>query len=101
MSTKVSIIELPAASGPRVVPWCVWCDSALLVGEHEKCLSELDCSSWTPCRTCHGGRIDLDGTACANCRGLGFWPVESLAAMFGGYTELASEGIDGSALWCE
>jgi hypothetical protein len=32
---------------------------------------------------------------------VGFWPIDSLAAMFGGYVELAAEGIDGSARWFE
>jgi hypothetical protein len=101
VTADLSVIDIPAHQRPRVVPWCVWCDSALLVGDHAKCLSELDCSLWTPCLTCHGGRVDIDETACADCRGIGFWSSDSLAATFGGYTELAAEGIDGSARWVE
>ncbi len=89
VTAHLSVVEIPVEKRPRVLPWCVWCDSALLLADHDACLSAMDLSAWTPCLTCHGGRVDTDGTSCEDCRGIGFWEMHSLVAMAEGYTNLA------------
>ena len=78
-------------------PWCVCCDAPADEGSHTQCRRELDCTAWTPCLTCVGGGVLPGNTSCVDCRGLGFWPVDSPMAMFGGYTVLAEAYMEMAA----
>jgi hypothetical protein len=86
----------PVEPWPVVVtaPWCVWCAGLLRLDSHDTCRSNLDGSLWTPCLTCHGGRLSADGSPCDDCLGVGFWEYDSLEAAVGGATSIDVGGAD-------